>query len=195
MTYAAPKLMTAEEFLLWRYERPGTWELVDGVPQSKFEDGPEAMAGGKRAHARIAGNLIAALTPLLRTGPCYPLPSDMAVRTSDAQVRQPDVTVECTAGGNDDLEASAPTVLFEVLSPSTRRLDHLRKGDEYRRLPTLRHFVLLEQNRAEALVWTRDGDDWRLDKHEGLEGELPLPGIGVSLPMREVYWGVLSAGG
>jgi len=188
MTDAARKLMTADEFLHWRLDRPGTWELDNGVPQRKFDNGHELMAGGTLNHVRVAGNLIAALRPRLRGGPCSPLGSDLAVRNTEDRVRQPDVTIACGKGRGSDLAATEPRVIFEVLSPSTRRYDLVKKADEYRRMPSVRHLVLLEADQPRALVWTRDEDaDWRLDEVDGLGGDILLPAVGATLPMAEVY--------
>lgn len=190
MSDAALKRMTADEFLLWRLEREGTWELIEGVPRLKFYNGPTMMAGGRRHHARVQANIVAALHPRLRGGPCYPIGSDFAVRVKPTNVRQPDVTVECQAGSGDDLEATEPTVLFEVLSPSTRGMDLVRKTEEYRNLPTARHIVMLEPDRAVASVWSRGEDGWSMVAVETLEGVLDLFAVGVRLPLTEVYEGV-----
>lgn len=194
MTDAALKSMNADEFLVWRLDQEGTWELVDGVPVLKFDNGPEMMAGGTRAHARIASNLIMALGKRLAGGPCYPLGGDLGVRMTRGNLRQPDVTVECGPGNNDDLEATDPKALFEVLSPSTRRTDLVLKTNEYQRLPGLAHFVLLEPGGPEAILWSRlEQGDWIAERVTGLEAEIALPGLGVSLPMAEVYAGVKAA--
>lgn len=183
--------MSADEFLVWRLDREGTWELVDGLPVLKFDNGPTMMAGGTKRHARVAANVIVALSNRLRDGPCYPLGSDLAVRMPRGNVRQPDVTVECGGGNDDDLEATDAKVLFEVLSPSTRRTDLVLKTNEYQRLPGLAHFVLLEPDRPEAILWSRQpAGDWLADRVAGLDGVLDLAGVGVSLPLAEVYAGL-----
>lgn len=179
--------MTAEEFLAWRLDRQGTWELVDGQPRLKFDNGPRLMAGGTWAHALVASNIVSALRPRLRGSRCRAVGSDYAVQNGKGGVRQPDVTVECGRPKSDDLRAAEPAAVFEVLSPSTRGTDLIKKTDEYKRLPTLRHIVLLEADQAKALVWTREGDDWRIDEVAGLDGELSLTGVDVSLPMAELY--------
>ena len=63
--------MTGDEFLRWCLDQEDTWELIDGVPALKFDNGPEMMAGSRR-HARIASNLIAALASRLAGGPATP---------------------------------------------------------------------------------------------------------------------------
>lgn len=190
MSQAALKRMTADEFLVWRLEREGTWELVDGVPKLKFDNGPTMMAGGRRSHARVASNVIRALGNRLSGGPCYPVGSDFAVRTRREGVWQPDVIVECGRGRGDDLEATEARVIFEVLSPSTRGTDLIRKAEEYRALETTAQLVLMEPDRARALVWSREGRDWRMETVEGPLGVIVLGSVGADLPLGEAYEGI-----
>lgn len=109
----------------------------------------------------------------------------------NGNVRRPDVTVDCRPPERGATESQEPTVFFEVLSPSTRGIDFLRKAEEYRRLPTLRGFVLLEPTPAKAWVWTRDEDGgWSDRVLADLNEVIELPSIGVSLPLSELYEGV-----
>lgn len=190
MSDAVPRLMDADEFLVWCLDQEDAWELVDGVPTLKFDNGPNMMAGGTRRHARVTSNLIIQLGQRLAGGPCTPYPGDLAVRVSHQRIRRPDVSVDCAAGDGDDLEAAEPRVLFEVLSPSTRGIDLVRKSDEYRQLPSVRHIVLIEPDRAKVLVWSSDGETWSSETIEGLDATLELPAIDVILPLVKIYAGV-----
>lgn len=184
----APKLMTADEFLIWRQSQEGTWEFVDGSPRRKFRNPLNLIAGGTVNHARVAGNIIAALRPRLRGSGCMPTGSDLAVRNLRGGLRQPDVMVECRPVRGSELEAREPKVVFEVLSPSTRGVDLLKKAEEYRQLPTLAHLVILEADLARAVVWTRGEDGgWDVEEVSGLKAVLRLPAIGADLSMAETY--------
>ncbi len=188
MSDAAQLRMDGDEFLVWCQDQEDTYELIDGLPVRKFDNGPEMMAGGTRNHARIAGNLIVALGTRLRGGPCYPVGGDMAVRIDRGHLRRPDVTVECARGRAGDLEAVEPKVLIEVLSPATRRLDLLRKTNEYQRVPSAMHLLTFEPEKAKALLWSRDlGGGWGVEEVTGLDAMLDLPALGVTLSMAEVY--------
>lgn len=78
-----------------------------------------------------------------------------------------------------------------MLSPSTRRFDFVRKAEEYKRLPTLKHFVLLDPEVAKVWLWTRGDDgDWRDEHVSGLDQGLPLRSLDVDLPMVDIYEGV-----
>lgn len=175
------KLMSADEFLAWRQDKPGRWELVGGTPI-------QMMAGAKQRHDRIVVNLIVWLAQKLRGTRCRPWTADIATRIPNGNVRQPDVTVDCGDVRDEALDATAPTVVFEVLSPSTRTFDQLRKVDEYKRVPTMRHVVLIDPDRPRIILWTRDdADAWADREVDGLDGALDLRAIGVTLAMTEVY--------
>ena len=181
MTDAARRLMSTDEFLEWCLEQEGRWELVDGVPV-------EMMAGAKQPHDVIVVNLITALDRRLGDGPRRPSTADVGARMTGGNLRRPDLTVDCGPLNTNSAESTEPTVFFEVLSPSTRGVDFLRKPAEYKLVPTLRHFVLLEAQVAYAWVWSRvDADRWSDAFVSGLDGVLELPGVGVSLPLSEVY--------
>ena len=188
--------MTADDFLLWRLDQEGTWELVDGAPVLKFDNGPEMMAGGRRNHAYVVASLLFALKGRLRGGPCKPGAGDLAVRMVRGNVRQPDVTVECGQGAGSDLQAAEPKALFEVLSPSTRRFDLILKTNEYQQVSSLAHFVMLEPDRPEAVIWSRSGDqEWLASRLVGADAVLDLAGLGVTLPLAQFYEDVdLSSG-
>lgn len=183
----APKLMTADEFLVWRMDQEGTWEFVDGVPRRKFANPLNMMAGGTQNHARVAANLIAALHPRLRGSACTALGSDLAVRNAQNRVRQPDVSVECGPFDGHDMSAREPRAVFEVLSPSTRRTDVAIKAGEYRQLPSLMHLIMLEADYPRLVVWTRDGAAWSDQEVIGMKSTLRLLHLRVELPFSEIY--------
>ena len=83
-----------------------------------------------------------------------------------------------------------PVIVFEVLSPSTTRNDRIVKAREYQATPSVQRYVMLEQDAVGATVYARSGDAWT---HEILVADsiLALPEIGVSLPLTELYGGIV----
>jgi Uma2 family endonuclease len=81
-------------------------------------------------------------------------------------------------------------VVFEVLSPSTARDDRIVKARAYQATPSVQRYVMLEQDGVSATVYARSGETWT---HEILIADsiLSLPEIGVSLPLAELYDGVV----
>ena len=187
------RLMTADEFLDWciQPERAEEkWEFVDGYPV-------EMMTGTTDRHDQIVVNLIAALVQRLRGGPCAPRTADQAIKTmKDRRVRRADVLVDCGPRDPKGLHSKTPTVVIEVLSPSTANLTRSIKVDEYKGLETVKHIVLLEQDAAKGWLHSRAANDaWTATEIEGLDATLKLPGIGADLPMAEIYADVAFEGG
>jgi Uma2 family endonuclease len=181
MNLALLRPMTLAEFLKWEERQALRYEF-DGV-------GPVAMTGVTLAHARIQRNLAFALTGRLRGKPCEFLGSDLKIRTTDDHVRYPDGFVTCVGGQNISTVLSDPIIIFEVLSPSTAAKDRIVKAREYQAMPSVQTYVMLEQDRIGATVYSRAADLWT---HEILiEGSvLALPPIGVALPLAELYDGI-----
>ena len=84
---------------------------------------------------------------------------------------------------------TAPVVLFEVISPGYEDVDRVDKAGEYRRLATVRSYVILEQDRPAVTLMTRAVDGWLVRQLTAAD-VLPLPEIGIEAPITELYEGV-----
>ncbi len=186
MAEAQTRLMSVEEFFEWQLDQEERYELVDGVPVPL-----RGMTGASNAHDAIAINIIISLGSQLRGGPCRVASADTAVRTSIRQIRRPDVAVECAPVDPASYEAKAPRLLVEIFSPSTRRMDQVRKLEEYKRLPAASLLLFIEPAQPQALLLSRQPDGTWLDTpFQGLEAVIPLPDIGAALALRDIYEGV-----
>ena len=194
MLARSPERWTFDRYMAWEAEQEEKWEFVDGFPVRRSErwdvDPVTGMAGARLGHNRIVANLIVALHPRLRPSPCVALPSDMKVLTETGNARYPDVVVDCGAAANDALIAPEPTVLFEVLSASNRLRGQLLLIADYQAMSSVRHFVFLEQTSPGLVMWTRTEEGWKREQLDGLDAVLPLPAIGVDLPLSEIYDGL-----
>ena len=177
--------MTPEQYLAWEQDQEDRYELVEGRPQM--------MAGGTRAHHRIAENISFALRTRLRGGPCFAM-REQKVRIPHGNYRYPDVVVDCgRAQRPDDLAAAEPRVVFEVESPSNSDLDAIRRFEDYQATPAIAAIVFVAQSRAFARIYLREGERWVSQEVSGLEAALPLAPLGCALPLREVYEGLEEA--
>jgi Uma2 family endonuclease len=84
---------------------------------------------------------------------------------------------------------TAPVVVFEVLSPTTASIDVGVKNEEYRDTLSIRRYVMLAQDGPRATVFVRDGGDWVGHIISG-DAMLPMPEIGIEVPLSEIYEGV-----
>jgi Uma2 family endonuclease len=177
------KLMTPDEFYIWQLDQDERYELVDGVPVPL-----RAMTGASNVHDVILVNCILELGNRLRGRPCRVASADTALRTSIRSSRRPDVTVDCAPPEAKSYEAQRPTVVVEVLSPTTRTIDRFTKLDEYRRHPTLRHILLVEPGSVASKLYSRpEGGEWTAVDLIGREAVIELAAIEVSLPLAALY--------
>lgn len=175
--------MTPEEFFAWQLGQDGLYELVDGVPVPHVK----MMTGASAQHDQVTVNIIVSLGNQLRGTGCRPTTDDIALRTSIATLRRPDITVACGELVRDSYESRAPRLVVEVLSPSTSSVDRFRKLDEYRRHPTLRGILLVETRFPSVLLYRRTGEAWEAETYEAMTDMVDLPEIGARLALADVY--------
>ncbi len=157
-----------------------------------------AMSGGTITHARLCMAVGAALSNALRGRPCVVLSADARVRIRAAdRATYPDVSVACgkvVTDPDDPLSLVSPTVLVEVTSPSSEKSDTGETFADYRRLPSLREYVVVYQDRACIEVHRRDGRRWILEEY-GPGERARLESLDVSLDVDGIYLDPLAAAG
>ena len=150
------------------------------------------MTGASLEHNLIVVNLILVIGTQLKGRPCQVLPSDMRLHIpATGLYTYPDVTVVC---GTPELEDEHfdtllnPTVVIEVLSPSTERWDRGRKAEHYRSIPSLQEYLLVSQDAPRIEQYRRHGErEWVLTDAIGTEDRVELASIGCVLALRDVY--------
>jgi Uma2 family endonuclease len=154
-----------------------------------------AMAGANYEHNLIASNITGELRSQLRGTPCRTLGSDLRIQAGlSGPYFYPDAIVFCgdpqfrSDGRRDTL--TNPSVILEVLSPSTEAYDRGEKFAYYRRLESLQEYILVSQTRPRIEHFTRQGDLWILQEFDGLAEAVKILSADCSLALAEVYDGV-----
>lgn len=173
------RLLTVEEFLRIDFGPDMKAELEDGIIRM--------MAGGTRAHARVQSNLMIAAGNALRGSECRPYGSDIGVRTRERTIRYPDLTIDCGApgDGDDDLTLSAPSVVIEVLSYSTRSSDLKAKKDEYRALDSVDTIVFVDVEQKTLSVLQRIEGGWTDMLFAAVD--LVIPSLGITIGYADIF--------
>lgn len=176
--------MTKAAFLQWSGgEKRQRFELVGGRVVM--------MPRPSRDHGVIAGNLFALLHAMLRAEP-FDVIMEFGLDTLPDTLRYPDVVVCPTSPGRSHTTGT-PVLLAEVLSPSNAK-DDFDKASEYLRLPTLLCYVVLAQDEPKAWLWSRASPSKAFaaepEEIAGIEAVIAVAGMGLKLPMVEVYRGV-----
>lgn len=151
-----PGPLSREAFYAWADAQPeGRFELEDGEVV--------AMAPERAAHAAVKGEVWLALRNAVRDAglPCKAVIDSLAVEVGANTAYVPDVLVDCGDLGRDALVAPAPVIVVEVISPSTGRRDAVRKFADYFRVPSIRHYLIVDPDRRVVLHHRRRlaGDD------------------------------------
>lgn len=156
------------------------------------------MVGASRRHNLIVANLVRELSQQLKGRPCEVYPPDMRVKVdSTGLYTYPDVAVVCGEPRFEDAEVDTllnPTLLVEVLSESTAEYDRGTKFAHYRKLDSLREYVIVSQRECLVEHYVRQPDgQWLFSEVAQLETSIDLPSIDCNLPLGEIYdkvnWG------
>lgn len=182
MTEPALAMISYADYLAIERESDLKHEYLDGVVR--------AMAGGPIEHSRLATNFASELRLALAGRPCAAFSSDGKIRL-DASNRAtyPDVSVVSGRLERSEQDPDAitnPIVLVEVLSESTEAYDRGEKFRHYRRLTSLREYVLVSQHEPLVEVFARDGDAWRVFEY-GPGDTIQLPSVGASITVDALY--------
>jgi len=150
-----------------------------------------AMSGASREHNLIAGNLFRDIGNQLEDRPCETYMNDMRVWIEATGLyTYPDVVVVCDEPRFQDREVDTllnPAVIVEVLSPTTAAYDRGDKFRHYRRIDSLREFVLISQDRMMVERYTRRVNDWVLSDLTDPDQVLKLESIGCQIPLNRIY--------
>jgi Uma2 family endonuclease len=151
----------------------------------EYRDGTiYAMAGASKNHESIAGNVLAEIRQHLKNTPCRPFGSDVKVKVSN-QFFYPDVMVVCGDKTDNAYYTESPILLVEVLSKSTRRNDETIKRMAYQSLPSVREYVLIEQDFVDVEV-CRHSSGW-VSHHYFLGDEVWFESLDFNLTVAEIY--------
>jgi Uma2 family endonuclease len=174
--------MSREQFLDWAATREERYEF-DGFQ-------PVAMTGGTTRHNIIAQNIYFCLRTRLMGAGCRPYGPDAGVATIGDAVRYPDAIVTCTKFPDTDRLVPGVVVVFEVLSPTSGRIDRIVKVREYHAVPTMRRYVILEYGSIGLTVFSRDGAGlpWTATTLTAAD-RLDMPEIGIDIPVDAFYEG------
>jgi Uma2 family endonuclease len=176
---------TLADFLAWEEQQPERYERVGGVIRM--------MTGGTVAHNRITRNCARALERRLQGSDCEVFTSDIKVVSPEGDVMYPDAVVACGDIPGEATEIHAPILVVEVLSQSTAARDHGKRW-AYQQIPTLKHYMLIDQQQPVVEVASRDHDSsWRSVIHRGLDARMELTALVVEIELDEVFARVMFA--
>ena len=159
-------------------------ELMADVRHELIDGEVFAMAGASRNHQRLVGNLYTFLNQHLMNKDCEPFANELKVK-AESCFFYPDLMVVCEEQQGDDYYTEKPTLIVEVLSKSTRRLDKTTKLAAYKTLPSLQEYVLIEQDHVEIEVLRR-AQNW-FPEHYFLGDSIRFDSIDLTVAVADIY--------
>lgn len=159
--------------------------------KSEYIDGHiYAMVGASANHSYLAGNVFRFFGNHLENSPCNAFISDFKVKVG-ARYFYPDVLVRCD--NEDEYYTEQPTIIIEVLSPSTRKHDRSFKLDTYKNIPSLIEYVMIEQDKCSIEVYQRtDAKLWNYTVYV-FGDEIYFKSVGLTLSVEAIYKNVDNA--
>ncbi len=174
-------LLSVEEFLAAEPSYEVKHEYLGGMVYE--------MAGASTPHITITANLMGALVARLRGRQCQAFGSDMKMRLSVSATTYfyyPDAMIFGGTAGLGPSWCERPSVIFEILSESTRSIDEREKRMAYLTLASLDAYVRIEQERREVVIERRTNEGWQREILAA-DGLVSLPTVGVDFPVAELY--------
>jgi len=153
-----------------------------------------AMSGAKVAHVIISDNILSVLKQKLKGKSCKPYGSDLRIHIeANTLFTYPDISIVCgeiITLNNDDWNVLNPTVIIEVLSPSTKNYDRGEKFKLYRDIPTLKEYILADSESVHIEVFRlNENNHWELEEYNSIDDLLYLKVINEKIPLSEIYDG------
>ena len=172
---------TVEDFLDFAEQSEERYEYIDGEPIK--------MTGGKLNHFRIINTIQLLLGSQLTDTDCEAIGGGMLVRVGDLNLVAPDLSVVC---GEAQTESDTqillnPILVVEVTSPSSADHDRVVKRDFYQSVTSIKAYLIVEQQRMLAELYTRSDTGWHLRTFSQPHDEIPLEALNCRLPLRDVY--------
>ena len=166
-------------------------ELVSETKHEYVAGHVYAMSGGTMNHQRVAVSFIRLCGNQLTGGSCSPTGSDFKLHVSLGSEEEafyyPDGMIICGPISGDAFFTDSPSVILEVLSPSTRRNDETQKLRDYLTIPSLQTYIMAEADSPLLVLHRREGEGFRREMIAGLDAVLELPEVGISIPLAELY--------
>lgn len=144
-----------------------------------------AMAGASKNHQHIILNLSSLFRTHLKNTPCDTFASDIKLKIGDLATFYPDVMVTCEQDNENDYYITKPTIIVEVLSKSTRRTDETTKRQLYQTLPSLKEYVLIEQDIVDIEI-CRSNNHWQ-PEHYFMGDEITFEAIDLTVFVNDIY--------
>jgi Uma2 family endonuclease len=153
-----------------------------------------AMSGAGSRHNLIFSNLFGEIARQLKGKSCHPFGPDMRINIPENTLfTYPDISIICgdiINSKEDEETVIQPTVIIEILSPSTQQYDRGEKFKLYRDIPTLKEYIMIDSLSVSIEAFRiNDKNHWELEEYKTISGSLDITVVNVSLSISDIYEG------
>ncbi|MFD2583907.1 Uma2 family endonuclease [Pedobacter vanadiisoli] len=178
---------TVEEYL--EMEKPST------VKHEYYQGEIFAMSGAGLNHNKIFSNVFIEIGNYLRGKPCRPYGSDMRMNIPENTLfTYPDISIYCNGLTHSDVDEDTsilPTVIIEILSPSTKNYDRGKKFKLYKDIPSLKEYMMIDSESVSVEAhYVNDEQNWLLSRHEEITDVLSFVSMGFDIALSDIYYHV-----
>ncbi len=165
------------------------------VEKSEYYEGEIfAMSGAKLPHIIINKNVFGGLWISLKGKSCQPYGNDLRIHISrNTLFTYPDIAIICgkvETLNDDDYNALNPSVIIEILSPSTKNYDRGDKFKLYRDITSLKEYILIDSESISIEAFRINASGfWQLQEYKSIDEQLSFPFLQLSIELKEIYEG------
>ncbi|KQN33348.1 hypothetical protein ASE92_16255 [Pedobacter sp. Leaf41] len=151
-----------------------------------------SMAGASTNHNEIFTNIFLEIGGKLKGKPCRPYGSDLRTQiTANGLFTYPDISIYCNGLNQSDIDKESfvePTVIIEILSPSTRDYDRGHKFDLYKDIPTLKEYILIDSEAISVeAFYLNEKQNWELIEYKQIEDTVKFVSMGFEVALSDIY--------
>ena len=182
MAIQTKQMMTVADYLAWEERQEFKHEYIDGEIIE--------MTGGTSEHSIIKVNILFSLRMQVSRQDFTIYNGDMRIQATESRYVYPDASVvRGSAQFADDSKLTLlnPVFVVEVTSPSSARRDRTDKLGYYFDVPSIVAYLIIDQDRVHAELYTRAADGWRLREFSSRDDAIPLAALNCELPLAQVY--------
>jgi Uma2 family endonuclease len=157
-----------------------------------------AMSGASIAHNKIFSNTFLEIGTKLKGKKCQPFGSDLRIHIpKNTLFTYPDISIVCgeTETTDDKFDTiTNPSVIIEILSPSTRNYDKGEKFTLYREIDSLQEYILIDSERIMVEKFIRNSDNsWQLTEYKSIDLSFSITTVAIEMPLLDIYEGLAIA--
>jgi Uma2 family endonuclease len=177
--------MSVEAYIAFEERAEVRHEYIDGqlIP----------TPGTTTYHNLICQNIMIALRALLKGTSCKVFMENVKAQiASKKDYTYPDIQITCDERDLDQRYIiEHPSVIFEVSSPATKVYDKTDKFIRFRKIQSLRHYIVVNSERVDVEIYSKTVNEWTSESFTSLDAVLELEAVGVKLPLKDIYADVL----